>query len=91
MTYLGEFLVVSEGVLEVEVGLLAPVEGVAVAALSRPHVVVPARAVADVVHELVGATLVVLEGVLPVLGVREGEVALTGRLELRQLVDLVLG
>lgn len=41
--------------------------------------------------ELVGAAPVVLIRVLSVLGLREGEISLSWRLELGQFVDLVLG
>ena len=64
---------------------------IAIAAISEPDIVVSTGAVTDVMNEFIGASLAVLVGMLSVLGLREGEVTLSGSLELRHLVDAVLG
>lgn len=64
---------------------------IAIAAISESDIVVSTGAVTDVMNEFIGASLAVLVGMLSVLGLREGEVTLSGGLELRHLVDAVLG
>lgn len=64
---------------------------IAVAAISEPNIVVSTGAVTDVMNEFIGASLAVLVGMLSVLGLREGEVTLSGSLELSHLVDAVFG
>lgn len=64
---------------------------IAIAAISESDIVVSTGAVTDVMNEFIGASLTVLVGMLSILGLREGEVTLSGGLELRHLVDAVLG
>lgn len=81
---------IPESVSEILFSLVTPAMGVTVAALIRAYIVVPARAVADIVHELVGPSLVVLVRMLAVLGVRKGKVAFSGWFKLVEFVDAVL-
>ena len=67
--YFGYFLVVSEGVSEVALSLVAPSVRMAVASISQSNVEVSARAIADVVHKLIRASLVVLIWVFSIFGV----------------------
>lgn len=81
----------SEGVPEIKLCLVSPPERRAVAALSSPNIKISAGAVADIVDELIGPALAVLVGVSAVLGLREGEVALSLRFGHAQLMNFVLG
>lgn len=80
----------SQGIPEVEISLIPPSKGRTIASLSRSNIIVPTRSITNVVDKLIRASPIVLVGMFAVLGLREGEVALAGRFELRQLVDLVL-
>ena len=84
-------LVASESILEKEICFVSPPKWRAVASFSRSHIKISAGAVTDIMNKLVGSSPVVLEGVFAVLGLREGEVPFSGRLEASELVDLVLG
>ncbi len=89
--YFGQLLVVSESVPEEELGLIPPSMRFAIASVSQRHIEVPPRPVTHIMHELIGASVVVLKRVFPVLGVREGEIAFAGRFELGGFVDEVFG
>jgi hypothetical protein len=65
--------------------------GIAVSPVGEGNVEIAAGAIADVVNEFVRTALVVFVGMAAVLGVREGEVALTRLFELGLLMDEVLG
>lgn len=64
---------------------------IAISPISQAHIMIPPRAITDIVNKLIGSPLVVLIGMFPVLGLRESEIPLSLGLELRHLVDAVFG
>ncbi len=81
----------SKGIFEIEISLIPPPEGGAIASLCRPNIKISAGSVTNIVYELIGAASVIFIGVFTVFGLREGEVAFARRAELCELMDLVLG
>jgi hypothetical protein len=91
MDYLWERVVASESVLEVEISLISPPEGMTITALSGSNIIISTRSIANIMDELIWSTLAVFIGMFAVLALREGKIALSRLLELDELVDFILG
>jgi hypothetical protein len=53
MDYLWERVVASESVLEVEISLISPPEGMTITALSGSNIIISTRSIANIMDELI--------------------------------------
>lgn len=67
MYYFWQFDIVSQRSLEVEIGFIAPSERVTVPSFIGPDIKISARAVADVMYKLIGASFIIFVRMLAVL------------------------
>ena len=64
---------------------------ITVSSLSGSDIIISSGAVTDIMHKFIGSSFVILEGVFPIFGLGEGEVAFSRGFELTHFMDFIFG